>query len=67
MKKKRNRSRPALSLQERLKQLASRAREKGDGLPPGQERDHLMQNALASDAAAAMDRWLTSPRLHSPK
>jgi hypothetical protein len=67
MKKKRNRSRPVLSLQERLKQLASRAREKAAGLPPGQERDHLMQTAVASDAAAAMDRWLTSPGLQSPK
>jgi hypothetical protein len=33
MKKKRNRSRPVLSLQERLKQVASLARAKADGLP----------------------------------
>jgi hypothetical protein len=67
MKKKRNRSRPVLSLQERLKQFASRAREKADELPPGPERDHLMQTAVASDAAATIDRWLTSPGLHSLK
>jgi hypothetical protein len=67
MKKKRNRSRPVLSLQERLKQFAFRAREKADGLPPGPERDHLMRTAVSSDAAAAMDRWLTSPGLHDPK
>ena len=39
MKKKRKRSRPVLSLQERLKQAASLARAKAGGLPPGQERD----------------------------
>ena len=46
MKKKRNRSRPVLSLQERLKQVASLARAKADGLPPGQERDRLIQTAV---------------------
>lgn len=67
MKKKRNRSRPVLSLQERLKQVASLARAKADGLPSGQERDRLIQTAVSNDAAAAIDRWLTSPELRSPK
>jgi hypothetical protein len=67
MKKSRNRSRPVLSLQERLKQVASRAREKAEGLPPGQERERLMQTAVSNDAAAAIDRWLTSPGLRNPR
>jgi hypothetical protein len=67
VKKKRNRSRPVLSLQERLKQFASRAREKADDLPPCPERDHLMRTAVSSEAAAAIDRWLTSPGLQSQK
>ena len=67
MKKKRNRSRPILSLQERLKQVASLARAKADGLPPGQERDRLIQTAVSNDAAAAIDQWLASPELRSPK
>ena len=67
MKKKRNRSRPILSLQERLKQVASLARATADGLPPGQERDRLIQTAVSNDAAAAIDRWLASPGLRSPK
>ena len=67
MKKKRNRSRPVLSLQERLKQVASLARAKADGLPAGQERDRLIQTAVSNDAAAAIDRWLASPELRSPK
>ena len=67
MKKKRNRSRPALSFQERLKQVASLARAKADGLPQGQERDRLIQTALSNDAAAAIDRWLASAELRRPK
>jgi hypothetical protein len=67
MKKKRNRSRPALSLQQRLKQVALGAREKAAGLPPGSERDRLIETAVASEAAAALDRWLSSPGLRSPK
>jgi hypothetical protein len=67
MKQKRNRSRPALPLQERLKQTAIRAREKADGLPPGHERDVLIRVAAKNEAAAVMDRWLSSPGLRSPK
>ena len=67
MKKKRNRSRPVLSLQDRLKQFASLARAKADGLPPGQERDRLIQTAVSNDAAAAIDRWLASAEIRSPK
>jgi len=66
MTKKRNRSRPALPLQERLKQIALRAREEAAGLPPGSERDRLIETAIANEAAAAIDRWLSSPGLQSP-
>jgi hypothetical protein len=67
MKKKRNRSRPALPLQERLRQFALRARERAADLPPGQERDRLIETAVANEAAAAIERWLSSPGLQSPK
>jgi hypothetical protein len=67
MKKKRNRSRPALPLQERLKQIAFQAREKAEGSPPGQERDRLIRTAVATESAAALERWLTSPGLQRPK
>jgi hypothetical protein len=67
MKKKRNRSRPALPLQERLKQLAFRAREKAEALPPGRERDRLLTAAVSTESAAAIERWLTSRELESPK
>ena len=67
MKKKRNRSRPALPLQERLKQLAFRARKKAEALPPGRERDRLLTAAVSTESAAAIERWLTSRELESPK
>lgn len=67
MKKKRNRTRPALPLQERLRQLACRAREKAEALPPGRERDRLLTAAMSTESAAAIERWLTSPELQRPK
>jgi hypothetical protein len=67
MKKKRNRSRPALPLQERLNQIAVRARERAASLPPGPERERLMETAVANEAAATIDRWLSSPGLRTPK
>jgi glycosyltransferase A (GT-A) superfamily protein (DUF2064 family) len=67
MTKKRNRSRPPLPLQERLRQFALRARERAAHLPPGQERDRLIETAVANESAAAIDRWLSSPGLQSPK
>ena len=67
MTKKRNRSRPALPLQERLNQIAVHSREKAACLPPGPERERLMETAVANEAAAVIDRWLSSPGLRTPK
>jgi len=67
MKKKRNRTLPTLPLQERLRQLAFRAREKAEALPPGRERDRLLTAAVSTESAAAIERWLTSPELERPK
>lgn len=67
MTKKRNRTRQALPLQERLRQIALGAREKAAGLPPGHQRDRLLERAVSTESAAAIDRWLSSPDLQSPK
>ena len=67
MKKKRNRSRPPQPLQERLRQIARGAREKAAGLPPGQERDRLMETAVSNESAAAIDRWLESREIAKPQ
>ena len=67
MKKKRNRTRPTLSLQERLRQLAFRARAKAEALPPGRERDRMLTAAVSTESAAAIERWLSSRELEEPK
>ena len=67
MSKKRNRERPLLSLQERLAQFARNARDAAKKLPPCAERQDLLLKARGSEAAAKMDRWLSSPGLQRPK
>ena len=52
MAKTRNRKRPALSFQERLKFSADQARSAAHDMPPGAERDLLVRKALESEAAA---------------
>jgi hypothetical protein len=37
------------------------------GMPPGAERDRLVQKALESEAAANIDRWLSSSGPQRPK
>jgi hypothetical protein len=64
---KRNRKRPLLSLQERLKHFAQDARKRAEDLPPGPERSRLVHRALSNEAAAKIERWLSSPGLQSPK
>ena len=67
MKKKRNRSRPDLPLQDRLIRIATRAREKASAMPPGRERDRLITAAVSTESAAAIERWLNSRELERPK
>ena len=65
--KKRNRTRPLLSFQERLNNFAQEARTEAKKLPPSVERSELLQKARDGEAAAKIDRWLSSPGLQSPK
>lgn len=67
MPKKRNRTRPALSLQERLSQFTRNARDQARNLPAGAERHAQLQKARDAEAAAEMERWLSSPGLQGPK
>jgi hypothetical protein len=67
MAKKRNHKPPVLSFQERLAKFAQSARAAASRLPPGAERYELLLKARESDAAAKIDRWLSSPGLQSPK
>ena len=67
MSKKRNRRRPELSFQERLNKFTQEARAAAKKLPPGAERSDLLQKAREGEAAAKIERWLSSPGLQSPK
>ena len=67
MTKKRNRTRPALSLQERLNKFTQEARAAAKKLPAGAERRTLLQKARDAEAAAEMERALSSPGLDHPK
>lgn len=67
MTKKRNRTRPALSLQERLDKFTADARAAASNLPPGAERHALLQKVRDGEAAAEMERVLSSPHPQHPK
>jgi hypothetical protein len=67
MGKKRNRTRPPLSFQERLNNFALEARAAAKKLPPSAERSDLLQKASDGEAAAKIDRWLSPPGLQNPK
>ena len=55
------------SLKDRLLQKAERDRERAETLPPGAEREALVEKARQSEAAAHIDGWLSSPGLQPPK
>ncbi|MCP3390450.1 hypothetical protein NLM27_16860 [Bradyrhizobium sp. CCGB12] len=67
MPKKRNRTRPVLSLQQRLNKFTQEARAAAKNLPAGAERRALLQKVRDGEAAAEMERLLSSPDPHHPK
>jgi hypothetical protein len=67
MVKKRNRRRLTRSLQDRLHLFVQGARAEAKRLPPGIERADLARKAREGEAAAKIDRWLSSPGLQRPK
>jgi len=63
----RKRIKQSKSLEERLLGFVNSAREAARKLPPGAERKKLLRSALDGEAAAAINRWLSSPGLRPPK
>jgi hypothetical protein len=55
------------ALGERLIKEARIARERADQLPPGAEREDLLEKAREADVAAHMNEWVNSPGLRSSK
>ena len=58
---------PKSSFEERLAKAATAARERAAKLPPCEEREELLELALACDRAARINAWVTSPGLQAPK
>jgi hypothetical protein len=64
--RRRNRSRPKLSLGARLEQAARAAREAAEAAPDDAQRQALLRAARRYQTAARLEEWLTSPGLQPP-
>ena len=58
IKKKRNRSRPPGSFEDRLQKFAEDSRIAARKLPPGRERETLMKKARQSERVMEVRDWL---------
>lgn len=58
---RRKRVKHASTFEERLLDAARQARDKARKLPPGKEREVLLRLARDSEAAAQINRWISSP------
>ncbi|WP_163281873.1 hypothetical protein [Enterobacter cloacae] len=62
----RRRFKQTRTLQERLADAAERLRAQARNLPPGPERETLLQRALQAETASRIEAWLESPGLRPP-
>jgi hypothetical protein len=56
-----------VSFEARLLKRAREARDAAYLLPPGKKREMLLRQARASEMAAQIDRWISSPGLRPPE
>jgi hypothetical protein len=63
---KRRRHKQTISLKDRLADWADMVREQAARLPPGTERDAMLERASQADTAAHLDDWANSPGLQPP-
>jgi hypothetical protein len=63
---RRRRTKPTLTFEERIKQLAERLRREARGLPHGKERIELLKRARQAETAAGINRSLTSSHQKPP-
>jgi hypothetical protein len=55
------------SLETRLAAEAKRLKRQAKLLPPGPQREDLLQKARQAETGSRMTEWLTSPGLRSPR
>lgn len=65
--KQRHRFKQETSLSERLVGQANRCREQASRLPPGRQRDALLEKARQADTVAHLNDWISSPGEQQPK
>ena len=63
---RRKRVKHETSFKERLLNSAREAREAAELLPLGKAREQLLRKARASETAAHIDEWISSPGLQPP-
>lgn len=63
---KRRRFKQSISFKERLTEWAKTVRDHANKLPPGAEREDLLQKARQADTAAHLADWTSSPGLQPP-
>lgn len=64
---KRRRFKQEFPLEERLAEKARSLRDEADVLPPGVDRERLLQKARQAETAAGVSEWLSPSELHSPR
>jgi hypothetical protein len=64
---KRRRFKQPQSLKVRLALFTKHARAKASKLPPGAERDVMLEKVRVAGVAARIEEWLSSPGLRPPK
>lgn len=65
--KQRHRFKQEMSLSERLVGQANRCREQASQLPPGRQRDALLEKARQADTVAHLNDWINSPGQQPPE
>jgi hypothetical protein len=64
---KRRRFKQSVPLHDRLAYFANEMRDKASLLPPGREKDDLLNRASRADTASQIDDWANSLGLQPPK
>ena len=65
-RKKRNRSRPAGSFEDRLQKFADAARSAARKMPPGRDREILIRKARQTEAVMEISEMLTLRKIAAP-
>ena len=63
----RRRFKQQTSFQDRVEEWAKRLRAQADALPPGPDRDALLQKLEQTETAKYLEQWVSSPGVRPPK